>query len=68
MRHEARLVCKGYAKVQGIDFEETFSQVARIEAIIILLAFACFKNLKFYQMDFKSSFLNGNLDEELYIE
>jgi hypothetical protein len=68
VRNKARLVCKGYAQVEGIDFEETFAPVARLEAIIMFLAFVCFKNFKVYQMDVKSSFLNGNLEEEVYIE
>jgi hypothetical protein len=67
-RNKARLVCKGYAQVEGIDFEETFSPVARMEAIRFLLAYACSKNIKVYQMDIKSSFLNGELEEEVYIE
>jgi hypothetical protein len=57
-RDKARLVCKGYARIGGIDFEETFSPVARMEAIQFLLAYACSKNVKVYQMDVKSSFLN----------
>jgi hypothetical protein len=56
-------VCKRYAQVEGIDFEEIFSLVARLEAIIMFLEFACFKNFKIYQMDVKSTFLNGNLEE-----
>jgi hypothetical protein len=67
-RNKARLVCKGYAQIEGIDFEETFSPVARMEAIRFLLAYACSKNVKVYQMDVKSSFLNGELEEEVYIE
>jgi hypothetical protein len=62
------LVCKGYAQVEGIDFEETFSSVARMEAIPFLLAYACSKNIKVYQMDVKLAFLNGELEEEVYIE
>jgi hypothetical protein len=62
------LVCKGYAQVEGIDFEETFSPVSRMEAIILILAYACSKNIKVYQMDMKSTFLNGDLEEEVYIE
>ena len=57
-RNKARLVCNGYAQIEGIDFEETFSLVARMEAIRFLLAYACSKNIKVYQMDVKSSFLN----------
>jgi hypothetical protein len=62
------LVCKGYAQIEGIDFEETFSPVARMEAIRFLLAYAYSKNVKVYQMDVKSAFLNGELEEEVYIE
>jgi hypothetical protein len=62
------LVCKGYAQIEGIDFEETFSPVARMEAIHLLLAYACSKNVKVYHMDIKSDFLNGELEEEAYIE
>jgi hypothetical protein len=67
-RNKARLVCKGYAQIEGIDFEETFSPVARMKAICFLLAYACSKNVKVYHMDVKSSFLNGELEEEVYIE
>jgi hypothetical protein len=67
-RNKARLVCKGYAQVEGIDFEETFSPVSRMEAIRLILAYACSKNIKVYQMDVKSTFLNGDLEEEVYIE
>jgi len=51
--------------VEGVDFEETFSLVERLEAIKMFLAFACFKNFKIYQMDVKSTFLNGTLEEEV---
>jgi hypothetical protein len=54
--------------VEGIEFEETFSPVERLEAIRMFLAFACFRNFKIYQMDVKSTFLNGTLEEEVYIE
>jgi hypothetical protein len=67
-RNEARLVCKGYAQVEGIDFEETFSPVVRMEAIRLILACVCSKNIKVYQMDVNSAFLNGELEEEVYIE
>ncbi len=59
------IVAKGYS---GIDFEETFAPVARMEAIRILLAFACYKGFKLYQMDVKSAFLNGYINEEVYVE
>jgi hypothetical protein len=59
---------KGEMHVEGINFEETFSPVARMEAIRLLLAYACSKNIKVYQMEVKSTFLNGELEEEVYIE
>ena len=68
IRNKARLVCKGYAQVEGVYFEETFAPVARLEKIRMFLAFASYKNLKVYQMDVKSVFFNGNLEEEVYIE
>jgi len=68
VRNKARLVCKGYAQVEGIDFEETFAPMVRLEAICMFLALVVYKNFKVYQMDVKSAFLNGNLDEEVYIE
>eukprot|EP00253_Pinus_taeda_P002650 PITA_02650 len=68
VRNKARLVCKGYAQQEGIEFEETFAPVARLEAIIMFLALSSFQNFKVYQMDVKSTFLNGDLQEEVYIE
>jgi hypothetical protein len=68
MRNKSRLVCKRYAQVEGVDYEETFSHVARLEAIKIFLAFSNYKIFKVYKMDVKSTFLNGNLEEEVYIE
>jgi hypothetical protein len=64
-RNKARLVCKGYAQIEGIDFEETFALVSRMKEICLLLAYACSKNVKVYQMDVKSAFLNGELEEEV---
>ena len=58
-QNKARLVCKGYAQIEGVDFEETFSLVFRIKAINMNLAYACSKRIKVYQMDVKSTFLNG---------
>jgi hypothetical protein len=52
-RNKVRLVCKGYAQVEGINFEETFAPVARMEAIHLLLAYACSKYIKMYHMDVK---------------
>jgi len=68
IRNKARLVYKGYTQQEGIDFEETFAPVARLEAIRMFLAFSSFQQIKVYQMDVKSSFLNGDLEEEVYIE
>ena len=60
-RNKSRLVCKGYTQIEGIDYEEAFSPVARMEEIHLLLAYACSKNVKVYQMNVKSYFLNGEL-------
>ena len=67
-RNKERLVCKGYAQEEGIDYGETFAPIARLEGVRILLAYAAFKGFKVYQMDVKSAFLNGILEEEVYIE
>jgi hypothetical protein len=67
-RNKARLVCKGYTQVEGIDYGETFSPVARMESIRMVLAYPNSKNIKFYQMDVKYIFLNGDLEEEVYME
>ena len=68
IRNKARLVCKGYAQQEGIDFEENFVPVARLEAIRMFLALSSFQKFKVFQLDVKSAFLNGDLDEEVYIE
>ena len=52
-RNKARLVCKGYAQIEGVDFEETFSPIFRMEAIIMILAYTSSKRIKVYQMDVK---------------
>jgi len=67
VRNKARLVAQGYSQKEGIDYEETFAPVARLEAIRILLAFAASKGFKLYQMDVKSAFLNGFIEEEVYV-
>jgi len=67
IRNKARLVAKGYAQEEGIDFDETFAPVARLEAIRIFLAFAAHHQFKVFQMDVKSAFLNGKLEEEVYV-
>jgi hypothetical protein len=67
VRNKARLVAQWYSQVEGLDFGETFAPVARLEAIKILLAFAASKGFKLYQMDVKSAFLNGVIQEEVYV-
>jgi hypothetical protein len=61
-------VAKGYSQVEGLDFEETFAPVARLESIHILLAYATHHDFKLYKMDVKSAFLNGPIKEEVYVE
>lgn len=68
IRNKARLVAQGYTQIEGIDFDETFAPVARLESTRILFAIACHLKIKLYQMDVKSDFLNGNLNEEVYVE
>ena len=68
VRNKAKLVAKGYSQEEGIDFEESYTPVARLEAIRILLAFASYMNFKLFQMDVKSAFLNGYLNEKVYVE
>jgi hypothetical protein len=67
-RNKARLVAKGYAQVTGLDFEETFAPVARLESIRILLAYAAHHSFRLFQIDVKSAFLNGPIKEEVYVE
>jgi hypothetical protein len=67
-RNKAQLVAKGYSHVDGLDFDETFAPVARLESIHMLLAYATHHGFKLYQMDIKSSFLNGLIKKEVYVE
>nr|GEW49462.1 hypothetical protein [Tanacetum cinerariifolium] len=67
LKNKARLVARGYRQEEGIDFEESFALVARLEAIWIFLVYAAHKNMVVYQMDVKTAFLNGNLREEVYV-
>ena len=60
-RNKARLVCKGYAQVEGIDFDETFYPISITEGIIMILDYECYKRIKVYYMGVKSTFLNGYL-------
>jgi hypothetical protein len=66
-KNKARLVAKGYSQVEGLDFDETYAPVARLESIRILLAYATYHGFKLYQMDVKSAFLNGPIKEEVYV-
>jgi hypothetical protein len=68
VRNKARLVAQGYCQVEGLDFDETFAPVARLEDIQILLAYATSHNIKLHQMDVKSAFLNDKINELVYIE
>jgi hypothetical protein len=67
-RNKAQLVEKGYAQVAGLDFEETFAPMARLESIRILLAYAAHRSFRLFQMDVKSTFLNGPIKEEVFVE
>jgi hypothetical protein len=67
VRNKSRLVAQGFSQKEGIDYEETFAPVARLEAIRIFLAFSVAKGFKLHQMDVKSAFLNGVLEEEVYV-
>jgi hypothetical protein len=67
VRNKACLVAQGYSQVEGLDFDETFAPVTRLEAIRILLAFAVSKGFKLYQIDVKSAFLNGVIQQEVYV-
>nr|GEV52709.1 retrovirus-related Pol polyprotein from transposon TNT 1-94 [Tanacetum cinerariifolium] len=67
LKNKARLVAKGYRQEEGINFEESFAPVARIEAIRIFIANVASKNITIYQMDDKTTFLNGELKEEVYV-
>ncbi|GKA12821.1 putative ribonuclease H-like domain-containing protein [Tanacetum coccineum] len=67
VRNKARLVAQGHRQEEGIDYDEVFTPVARIEAIRLFLAFASFMGFIVYQMDVKSAFLYGTIDEEVYV-
>ena len=68
IRNKVRLVAKGYNQEEGIDYEETFAPVARLEAIRMLLASTSIMDFKLYQMDVKSVFLNDFIQEEVYVD
>ncbi|GKD88614.1 retrovirus-related pol polyprotein from transposon TNT 1-94 [Tanacetum coccineum] len=67
IRNKARIVAKGYAQEEGINFEESFAPVAHLEAVRIFVAYAAHKSFPIYQMDVKMAFLNGPLKEDVYV-
>ena len=67
MRHKARLVVKGYSQRQGIDFDEVFAPIVRFESIWVLISIAAQEGWILHHLDVKSDFLNGEVDEELYV-
>ncbi|GKD88332.1 retrovirus-related pol polyprotein from transposon TNT 1-94 [Tanacetum coccineum] len=67
IKNKERLVAQGYNQQEGIDYEETFAPVARLEAIRIFLTYAAYMGFMVYQMDVKSALLNGKISEEVYV-
>jgi hypothetical protein len=67
VRNKAPFVTQGFSQVEGLDFGEIFALVTRLEAIMILLSFTAFKGLKLYQMNVNSDFLNGVIQEEMFV-
>ena len=65
--NKARLVAQGYSQMEGVDYDATFAPVTRMESIRILLALACHLKFKLYQMDVKTTFLNGLLKKDIYV-
>ena len=68
VRNKARLVAQGYSQQEGINYNETFAPVDRLESIRLLIYFAAQFNITLYQMDVKSAFLNGLIEEEVYVK
>nr|GFB43086.1 opie1 putative pol protein [Tanacetum cinerariifolium] len=67
IRNKSRLVAKGYAQKEGVDFEESFAPVAMLEAVRLFITYAAHKSFTLYQMDVKTAFLYGPLKEEVYV-
>jgi hypothetical protein len=67
-RHKARLVAKGFSQVEGIDYNETFAPIAKMNSICLVLALVASHKWEVHQMDVKSAFLHGDLKEEIYME
>jgi len=68
VRNKARLVAKGYNQEEGINYDETYAPVARLEAIRLLFAFTCITDFKLFQINVKSAFLNGPIEEKVYVD
>ena len=67
-RYKAQLVARGFSQQYGLDYEQTFSPMAKITTVQVLLALAACKSWKLWQMDFKNAFLHGELDKDIYME
>lgn len=67
-RCKAHVIAQGYSQQEGLDYDETFSPVIRVESVRSVIALACKKGLKLHQMDVTTAFLNGNLEEEIYMK
>ena len=67
-KYKARLVAKGFKQLEGLEFFDTFSPVTRITSIRLLIAMAAIFDLQIHQMDVKTAFLNGDLNEEIYMD
>ena len=67
-KYKAHLVAKGFSQQHGVDYDEVFALVARLETIQLIIAFAAQKRWRIFQMDVKSAFLNGHLEEDVYVE
>ena len=68
VRYKARLVAKGYSQVAGVDFNETFAPVAKFSTIGCVLTLGAIMDLEMHQMDVKTTFLNGDLEEDIYMD
>jgi len=68
VRNKARLVARGHDQEEGINYDETYALVARLEAIRLLLAFSCIMNLRLFHMDVKNAFVNRCIEEEVYVD
>ena len=66
--NKSRLVAQGFYQLEGLDYDEEFAHVARLEAMCLFLAFASFKNFKVYQIDIKTAFLHGYLQDEVFLK